>query len=61
MEVTGVDFDENAFNRYRYNRDFDNKMKDVVYDYVYKNKLFAAITNRSEIEIGEKIKNIIKN
>lgn len=60
MEVTGIDIDEKVYNRYKYNNNFKNDMQNMAYDYVYKDKLFGAITNRNDIALSDRIKKIIK-
>lgn len=60
MEVTGAGMDESSFNKLKYDRGFNDDIKNYSLDYAYKDRLFGTLTNQNAMTFASNIKNLLK-
>lgn len=58
IEVTNANMDESAYKKLEYSEGFSEKMGALSDEYVYKDKLFGILTNKTNITYSDTIKNI---
>lgn len=61
IEVLNANMDESAYKKLQYSEGFTEKMDSLSDEYVYKDKLFGILTNKTNIAYSNTIKNIFNN